>query len=222
MATRECTSTAHSVHGTRPSPARCENHCGGRGCARPGPPPRHSICSPVLCASTCAGASFEGSNDIGVFSRLTNSYCIVALGGAAGFYSLFESELAEHIPVIHASIAGCRFVGRVTAGALRPARCAQRKAPLESRGTAAVTTAAAAGSNRHGSRLWGQLVGSQAAAAAGDGTRWTAVIIGSTSSWRLGREGCPAAADASCRPPRTSAIQQQQQQLQPIAWRSSV
>ena len=30
--------------------------------------------------------------------------------------SIFESELADHIPVIHTSIAGCRFVGRVTVG----------------------------------------------------------------------------------------------------------
>ena len=27
-----------------------------------------------------------------------------------------EAELGDHIPVIHASIAGCRFVGRVTVG----------------------------------------------------------------------------------------------------------
>ena len=52
-----------------------------------------------------------------MYARLTNSYCVVALGGASGFYSVFESELADHIPVIHASIAGCRFVGRVTTGA---------------------------------------------------------------------------------------------------------
>ena len=30
--------------------------------------------------------------------------------------SVFESELADHIPVVHCSIAGCRFVGRVTVG----------------------------------------------------------------------------------------------------------
>ena len=29
---------------------------------------------------------------------------------------MFEAELSDHIPVIHATIAGCRFVGRVTAG----------------------------------------------------------------------------------------------------------
>lgn len=45
-----------------------------------------------------------------------NSYCLTALGGSENFYSVFEQELADHIPVIHASVAGCRFIGRVTVG----------------------------------------------------------------------------------------------------------
>lgn len=61
-------------------------------------------------------AQFENSNEIGVFSMLTNSYALVAIGGSENFYSIFEQELADHIPVIHTSIAGCRFVGRVTVG----------------------------------------------------------------------------------------------------------
>lgn len=59
---------------------------------------------------------FENSNDIGVFSMLTNSYCLTAIGGSENFYSAFEADLADHIPVVHASIAGCRFIGSVTAG----------------------------------------------------------------------------------------------------------
>lgn len=59
---------------------------------------------------------FEGSNEIGVFAKLTNTYCLVAIGGSENFYSIFESELADDIPVIHASIGGCRIVGRVTVG----------------------------------------------------------------------------------------------------------
>jgi translation initiation factor 6 len=59
---------------------------------------------------------FENSNEIGVFSKLTNSYALVCVGGSENFYSTFEAELADHIPVIHASIAGCRFVGRVAVG----------------------------------------------------------------------------------------------------------
>jgi translation initiation factor 6 len=62
------------------------------------------------------GAQFENSNDIGVFARLTNSYCLVAQGGSENFYSVFEAELADDIPVIHTSIAGTRIVGRLTAG----------------------------------------------------------------------------------------------------------
>ena len=59
---------------------------------------------------------FENSNEVGVFSKLTNRYCLVAVGGNENFYSVFESELAGHIPVVHASIAGTRIVGRVTNG----------------------------------------------------------------------------------------------------------
>ena len=61
-------------------------------------------------------AQFESSNEIGVFANLTNAYCLTAIGGSENFYIQFEQELADHIPVIHTSIAGCRFVGRVTVG----------------------------------------------------------------------------------------------------------
>jgi translation initiation factor 6 len=61
-------------------------------------------------------AQFENSNEIGVFANLTNAYALVAIGGSENFYSVFEQDLADHIPVIHTSIAGCRFVGRVTVG----------------------------------------------------------------------------------------------------------
>ncbi|GAB1606755.1 eukaryotic translation initiation factor 6-like [Argonauta hians] len=59
---------------------------------------------------------FEGSNEVGVFSKLTNSYCLVAIGGSENFYSLFEGELSEAIPVVHASLAGCRIIGRMCVG----------------------------------------------------------------------------------------------------------
>ncbi|CAE1272124.1 EIF6 [Acanthosepion pharaonis] len=56
---------------------------------------------------------FEGNNEIGVFSKLTNSFCLVAIGGSENFYSVFEGELSDTIPVIHASLAGCRIIGRM-------------------------------------------------------------------------------------------------------------
>ncbi|CAK9296011.1 unnamed protein product [Gordionus sp. m RMFG-2023] len=59
---------------------------------------------------------FEGNNEIGVFSKLTNTYCLVAIGGCENFYSVFETELSEIIPVIHTSIAGCRIIGRLCVG----------------------------------------------------------------------------------------------------------
>lgn len=59
---------------------------------------------------------FENSNEIGVFAKLTNKYCLVASGGSENFYSVFESELGAHIPVVHASLAGTKIVGRMCAG----------------------------------------------------------------------------------------------------------
>ena len=58
--------------------------------------------------------SFENSNDIGVFSKLTNGYCLVSVGGNENFYSIFESELGLKLPVIHCTIGGTRLVGRLT------------------------------------------------------------------------------------------------------------
>ena len=60
--------------------------------------------------------SFESSDEIGVFAALTNAYCLTGIGGSENFYSTFESELGGHIPVIHATVSGCRFVGRTTVG----------------------------------------------------------------------------------------------------------
>lgn len=31
-------------------------------------------------------AQFENSDDVGVFSKLTNTYCLVAIGGSEVFY----------------------------------------------------------------------------------------------------------------------------------------
>mgnify|MGYP000977491984 FL=1 len=59
---------------------------------------------------------YENSNDIGVFSKLTNGYCLVAIGSSENFYSLFESELGPYIPVVKVTIAGTKVVGRIAAG----------------------------------------------------------------------------------------------------------
>lgn len=59
---------------------------------------------------------FENNNEIGVFSTLTNAYCLVAVGGSENFYSVFEAELADHVPVVHATVAGTRVIGRMCTG----------------------------------------------------------------------------------------------------------
>ncbi|TFB01770.1 Eukaryotic translation initiation factor 6 [Trichoderma ghanense] len=61
-------------------------------------------------------AQFENSNEVGVFSTLTNSYALVALGASENFYSVFEAELQDVIPIVRTTIAGTRIIGRLTAG----------------------------------------------------------------------------------------------------------
>ena len=58
---------------------------------------------------------FENSCEIGAFALLTNRYCLISYGGTDAF-RVMESELENHIPVVRASIAGCRIVGRLSAG----------------------------------------------------------------------------------------------------------
>ncbi|KAG4908429.1 hypothetical protein JHK86_056913 [Glycine max] len=59
---------------------------------------------------------FENNCEVGVFSKLTNAYCLVAIGGSENFYSAFEAELADVIPVVKTSIGGTRIVGRLCVG----------------------------------------------------------------------------------------------------------
>ena len=59
---------------------------------------------------------FENNNEVGVFSKLTNAYCLIGIGRSANFFASFESELDEVIPVIYSTIGGCRIVGRMTVG----------------------------------------------------------------------------------------------------------
>ncbi len=49
---------------------------------------------------------------------MTNSYCLAAIQGSTNFYSAFESELGDVIPIVHTSIGGTRIIGRLTAGVL--------------------------------------------------------------------------------------------------------
>lgn len=62
------------------------------------------------------GTQFENSNDIGVFAKLTNSYCLVAAGASEAFYSAFQKHLDGVVPIVHTSIGTTRTIGRLVAG----------------------------------------------------------------------------------------------------------
>lgn len=76
-------------------------------------------------------AQFENSNDVGVFAKLTNAYCLVGVGASQNFYSIFEAELADHIPVVQTTISGIRIIGRLTVGnkngLLVPSTCTDKE-----------------------------------------------------------------------------------------------
>mmetsp|Transcript_7735 Transcript_7735/g.29003 ORF Transcript_7735/g.29003 Transcript_7735/m.29003 type:complete len:245 (-) Transcript_7735:2217-2951(-) len=59
---------------------------------------------------------FHNSHDIGVFSVLTNKYCIVGGGESTNFYSVFERELGDRIPVIYSSCNATKIVGSMIVG----------------------------------------------------------------------------------------------------------
>ncbi|KAH7822042.1 Translation initiation factor 6 [Monocercomonoides exilis] len=58
---------------------------------------------------------FENSSEVGVFAKLTSKYCITPQGNPQ-FYSVFEGELSDHIPVIQATFAGTKILGRLCVG----------------------------------------------------------------------------------------------------------
>ena len=60
-------------------------------------------------------SEYENCTDIGVFTKLTNKYCLYAPGGSSS-YKLIEQELSPKIPCFEATIGGLRIIGRLTVG----------------------------------------------------------------------------------------------------------
>lgn len=58
----------------------------------------------------------SSSTTVGLILKLAPRYCLTAVASSSNFYSVFEAELADVIPVIHTTIAGTRIVGRLCAG----------------------------------------------------------------------------------------------------------
>lgn len=59
---------------------------------------------------------FENSNEIGCFLKLTSTYCLVSDDASQNVLQIINQETQGRIPVISASIAGTKIVGRMTAG----------------------------------------------------------------------------------------------------------
>ena len=59
---------------------------------------------------------FESSSQIGVFSLLTNNFCIMGYGGSDHFYSAYENELKSKIPIIKTTISSTKIVGSMLVG----------------------------------------------------------------------------------------------------------
>jgi len=57
---------------------------------------------------------FESSPEVGVYCKLTNSYCL--LPSAFDYHKVFTNELADRIPVVHCSIASVKIIGRLCCG----------------------------------------------------------------------------------------------------------
>ena len=67
--------------------------------------------------------------DLSIFSpeRRARPRDFETIGGSMNFYSVFESELAETVPIVRTSVAGTRIIGRMCAGArVHPLSCAPR------------------------------------------------------------------------------------------------
>mmetsp|Transcript_23564 Transcript_23564/g.47261 ORF Transcript_23564/g.47261 Transcript_23564/m.47261 type:complete len:226 (+) Transcript_23564:563-1240(+) len=60
--------------------------------------------------------NFEKFNEIGVFFKLTNDYCIIPYESPAKFYQLVRSEIKKKMILIRGSISGSRCIGRLTIG----------------------------------------------------------------------------------------------------------
>ena len=59
---------------------------------------------------------YQSSNDVGVYAKLTNSYCLIGQGASENFYSYFEEELQSHIPIVHCSVSYTSLIGRLLCG----------------------------------------------------------------------------------------------------------
>jgi len=61
-------------------------------------------------------AQFGNSSEVGVFAKLTNSYCLIGSSDSQNFYATFANELGDKIPVVNCAISDVRIIGRMVVG----------------------------------------------------------------------------------------------------------
>ena len=60
--------------------------------------------------------NYQKSDLIGVFVKLTNSFCIVPQDVSVNFYKTIKDELNNKIPIISTFIFGSKSIGRLIIG----------------------------------------------------------------------------------------------------------
>ena len=63
--------------------------------------------------------AYENNSDVGVWARLTNSYALCPVGASENFYSAFQAELGDAIPVRRGARGVGTILGAPTLGAHR-------------------------------------------------------------------------------------------------------
>lgn len=59
---------------------------------------------------------YENSSEVGVFSKLTNKYCLVGESLNENFYGKVYEQLNQYMPVVKCSISNTRIIGWLCAG----------------------------------------------------------------------------------------------------------
>ena len=59
---------------------------------------------------------FESSKEVGVYVSLANTYCLVGIGSSNTTFSLFDTELSPHIPVVNCCVSQTNLVGTMVQG----------------------------------------------------------------------------------------------------------
>lgn len=60
--------------------------------------------------------TFDGSNEVGVYACLTDTYCLVAADPPSDFLEVLRTGLGTAFPIVPCTIAGSRHIGEMAVG----------------------------------------------------------------------------------------------------------